>query len=603
MDPSHPTTQFFSKLRKLAATLESETAKLQHTFENRHKEADSETTARAMRGYHELNADIGNLKGQIQDQLSQQKTRVNEASDFIKSCRAMEMKVSKDIQTVRRHWEKYGYQAPGNTQRPNKTNGQETDADGETNSEEDEDGCQEEDEDQDGHFSSPPKPEQPVGDVLQTPQPSDFGLSDIQLKRALAGGADWCPEAPPMPEMSLPHPALNTPVPPMAMTPKWALRMDDDELQTPQMHDFGIAENTMCLNNDFTMALFQKNVDKPKRETQDIPTPVNSIMENLQTKANILESPEMPVLSTLGFKIKKSNGQCSPPAQAGGVPESPHRPGNLPTSPEVPVFQTPYMKRLVSSKKRQLEPVTIQTFDESHNFELPTPPRNGTTGSKCSWEYDVPEISILGADDRKMPEMPNLESVLGNSLQSKNAKILKMSEHEKLAGDPVISSLELDGPTQEFTLGTPRIRTSYDEPRTPEMPDLSSVTQDICKLLSQAQMKRTEVAVVQPNIRAEKDRRSPSPQILSTVSETEFQSLPGYLRQMTLSNLNKAVLNINSFIEQHGQAADFQMEQLKSIISVGAKAPVYILCLTELQRLKQVGGVRNTSVYKLVTHN
>lgn len=41
MDPSHPTTVFFSKLKKLAVTLETETAKLQHTFENRNNEADS----------------------------------------------------------------------------------------------------------------------------------------------------------------------------------------------------------------------------------------------------------------------------------------------------------------------------------------------------------------------------------------------------------------------------------------------------------------------------------------------------------------------------------------------------------------------------------
>ena len=105
----------------------------------------------------------------------------------------------------------------------------------------------------------------PFADVLRTPQLSDFGLSEMQLKRTLAG-AEWCAEVPPMPEMSLPHPSLNTPAPPpMPLTPKCALRMDDDELQTPQMHDFGISEHTMCLNNDFTMDLPRKNVEKPQR--------------------------------------------------------------------------------------------------------------------------------------------------------------------------------------------------------------------------------------------------------------------------------------------------------------------------------------------------
>lgn len=105
----------------------------------------------------------------------------------------------------------------------------------------------------------------PVTDVLRTPQLSDFGLSEMQLKRVLAG-AERCPEMPPMPGISISHPLLNTPgPPPMPITPKCALRMDDDELKTPQMHDFGISEHTRCLINDFTMDLFLKNNEKPQK--------------------------------------------------------------------------------------------------------------------------------------------------------------------------------------------------------------------------------------------------------------------------------------------------------------------------------------------------
>lgn len=71
----------------------------------------------------------------------------------------------------------------------------------------------------------------------------------------------------------------------------------------------------------------------------------------LLPSANSLESPEPPVFCTPGFKIKKTNGHCSPPAQGNGDPESPCCPGNLPTTPDVPAFQTPYMNRLVSTKK------------------------------------------------------------------------------------------------------------------------------------------------------------------------------------------------------------------------------------------------------------
>lgn len=41
---------------------------------------------------------------------------------------------------------------------------------------------------------------------------------------------------------------------------------------------------------------------------------------------------------------------------------------------------------------------------------------------------------------------------------------------------------ELDGQTQEFSLGTPCLRRTLEEPSTPEMPDFSSITQDICKV-------------------------------------------------------------------------------------------------------------------------
>ncbi|KAM7406912.1 hypothetical protein PAMA_002892 [Pampus argenteus] len=602
-----PTARFFAKFRKLAVTLETDTAKLQDAFDNRNNnDDDSETTAKAMRAYHELNCDVRNLKEQVQDQLAQQKAQEKDVSSFIKACRVMEQKVSGDIQRLKEHWEKYGYQPSRDTQRPNS---QESEAEDETldeNENKSADG-EEESQEESGESHSPAGPP-PFTDLLRTPQLSDFGLSEMQLKRTLAG-AEWCAEVPPMPELNLPHPTLNTPAPPpMPITPKCALRMDEDELQTPQMHDFGISEHTMCLNNDFTMDLFRKNVEKPQRPPQDLLVPpVNSLMEKLQTKADNLESPEPPVFCTPGFKLKKTNGHCTPSAQRDSDPEFPGCPGNMPTTPEVPSFKTPYMNRLVSTKKsaRQPEPINMQADDDSHTFEIPT--HNAATGSKRAWEYDVPEMSIIGVEDKQMPEMPNLESVLGNSLQSRSAKMAKkFNEFENVAKDPTVNRLELDGPTQQFSLGTPCIRRGFQEPSTPEMPDLSSVTQDICKLVSQTHLKKAAMAVVQPHVKPEKDQNSSlhSDVTLSLVSESEFQSLPSYLRQMTLYNLNQAVHNINKFMaECRGEKTEFQMGELWRITNVGTKTPVYILCLSELKRLEHVRGAKNTSVYKLNSHN
>lgn len=59
------------------------------------------------------------IQGQVQNQLAQQKVQENEVNTFIKACRLMEQRVSKDIQTLTEHWEKYGYQVPRDAQRPN----------------------------------------------------------------------------------------------------------------------------------------------------------------------------------------------------------------------------------------------------------------------------------------------------------------------------------------------------------------------------------------------------------------------------------------------------------------------------------------------------
>ncbi|XP_028249701.1 SKA complex subunit 3 isoform X2 [Parambassis ranga] len=601
------TTQFFAKLKKLAKTLESETAKLQDSFENRNnREDDSEAAAKAIQVYHELNSDVGNTKGEIQGHLAQQKARASDVGKFIKACTVIEQKVSKDIQALKQQWDKYGYQAPGTTKLPTKPKVAEVEHEDEDETNSAEEGSREEDEGND--LSSPPKVEPPIVDILKTPQPADFGLSEIDLKRALARAKN-CSDVSPMPVVSIPQLSLQTPAPPMALTPKWALRMEDAELQTPQMRDFGISEHTLCLNNDFTMDLFRKNAEISLRPPQDLPVPpVNSLIESLQTKVDTLESPEPPELYTLDLKIKKTNSHCSPPAQSNNDPESPCCPDNLLATPEVPVFQTPFLNRLVSTNKSAPQPEPVNTHandddDESQTFELPTPPHNGRNGSKCTWEYNVPDISGLGMEDMEIPEMPKLESVFGKSLQNRNAKNLKIDPGEEMTKDPTVSILELDGPTQEFSLGTPRIRMNYGEFGTPEMPDFTSVTQDICKLVSQAQLKTANT--MNTHVKSEKGRRSPPHRAatLSLVSENEFQSLPSYLKQMTVHNINKAVNNINKFIEEHrGEPSELQMEELRKIISVGTTAPVYILCLTELKRLKHIGGVRNTSVYKLITH-
>uniref|UniRef100_A0A673BHL7 Spindle and kinetochore associated complex subunit 3 n=1 Tax=Sphaeramia orbicularis TaxID=375764 RepID=A0A673BHL7_9TELE len=450
---------------------------------------------------------------EIQGQLTEQRAQLNEVCSFIKACGVMEQRVSEDIKRLKTHWENYGYQAPKDIHKTNKSEVEDKTGDENENKSTGEEEDTQEDAEVDHSSASPPAlGAPPCADPLRTPQLSDFGLSEMQLKRALVG-AEWCSEAPPMPEMSLPHPSLNTPaLPPMAITPKRALRMDEDELLTPQMHDFGISEHTMCLNNDFTMDLRRKNVEKSQRQTDrqtDKPWQKHNLLGRVSSTD--LESPEPPVFCTPGLKIKKTNGQCPQNPQENGDPESPHCHGNLATTPEVPEFKTPYMNRLVSTKK------VLRTF-----------------------------VYVI-------------------------LYVLKLYIEKDFLKFDLNASCITDRP-RNLTWETPCVRRVYEEPSTPEMPDLSSVTQDISATLS-------------------------------VVSENEFQGLPSYMRQMTLHSLNQAVQNINTFMTQcRGEQTEFQMEEMRKMINFGTKTPVFILCLTELKRLDHVKGARNTSVFKLNTH-
>lgn len=53
----------------------------------------------------------------IWDQLAEQKEQENEVNNFIKACRVMEQRVTKDVHAIRTHLEKYGYKAPCDSQR------------------------------------------------------------------------------------------------------------------------------------------------------------------------------------------------------------------------------------------------------------------------------------------------------------------------------------------------------------------------------------------------------------------------------------------------------------------------------------------------------
>lgn len=64
-----------------------------------------------------------------------------------------------------------------------------------------------------------------------------------------------------------------------------------------------------------------------------------------------MESPEVPVFSTFDLKIKTRVGPLDTVFNGTTEPQSPTRPSNAAATPELPVFETPYINKLISAKK------------------------------------------------------------------------------------------------------------------------------------------------------------------------------------------------------------------------------------------------------------
>ncbi|XP_036397273.1 spindle and kinetochore-associated protein 3 [Megalops cyprinoides] len=617
---------FFGKLRSLAVLLETETANLQQEY----MDTDNDNTEEAERILHELHTEVRDLQGQVQGQLACCEAEGKEMRKFMQNCLVLKQRTTEDIHRLKKHFEKYGYRPPTSTQMQLEVQDQEGEGVA-TGTQE-----QEKKEDQE-HLPSmtPVKIPPPAStDPMRTPRLSDFGLSEANFREwsNLGKSLGEVPQAPCMTAPTLA--ATSQPV--LPKTPKCALRMDEEAL-TPRLEDFGITEHTMCLNNDFTMDLLRKKDSKPcrsvagcgnpeaaQRPEQHTPAPASSTHSSETSET--MDSPEPPSLMTPGFKLKKTQACLSTPPNEDADPQHPVRPGHGRSTPEVPVFETPYVVKFLNVVKSRERDHCTDADQEEKPRPNEHPSSSRAPDASGVWTRDVPDLPLrLSQTDEPTPEMPTLEMFLGNSFPHRTRADGKLLPEEKGAGE----QLGLNGETppslecheiytQEWRLATPPGRADCTmDPRTPEMPDVSSVTQDIFKLVSQCNTKAS--APVDSNL---KPGAKPNPkaaaltaatagkenwsQGLAPVSEKEFMSLPGYLRQMQLSSLNQAIQKISDALEDGHSGGDadssvFPIEDLRRITGVGLKAPIYFLCLTELKRLAYVQGEGASAVYRVLT--
>ncbi|XP_016143951.1 potassium/sodium hyperpolarization-activated cyclic nucleotide-gated channel 1-like [Sinocyclocheilus grahami] len=164
---------------------------------------------------------------------------------------------------------------------------------------------------------------------------------------------------------------------------------------------------------------------------------------------------------------------------------SPPRLNNCPSTPELPAFETPFVSKLIKKDDRQEESDRHRTSQEG-SFHLPDLSNTNTAPS-----FDAPEMpKVLCYEDKAIPEMLTLQSLFGSSLAFKNASDdasgMKMGADQVLDLKQTPVQIHENGFNQDWCLATPKVRVMFPtEPCTPEMPDISSVTQDILKLVAQ----------------------------------------------------------------------------------------------------------------------
>ncbi|XP_023655584.2 SKA complex subunit 3 isoform X3 [Paramormyrops kingsleyae] len=593
----------FGKLRNLALLLETETAELHRAHKNPHHEG-TEGTVKVL---HELHTEVRDLKVQVRDQLVCCRVEDREMRSFMQACMVLKQRTTEDLRLLRRHYEKYGYKAPSEV----KGHKDDQKAEKTQESKDSEEEEQEVEEEREQHLAvdgetdaapvcmTPAKPPPRTADPMRTPRLSDFGLSGFHLLAPLGEPAPPVAFAPPTAE----PPALSS-LPRVPKTPKCALKMDEEAL-TPRLEDFGISEHTMCLNNDFTMDLLRK---KPSRLHSDavtsvdldpVPSPKldNYLLSPMpasvtsDSEANDVASPQPPALCTPGLKITKTKSHA-----ASLLDSDTTQLPDLHLTPEPPAFETPYVKKLVRDEEAR--------------------PSKVFSSRSFVYQPDIPRMPVRATPkDENTLEMPTLELFLSSC--PRNADGASPLVTNKASGgsfglkEPLLPDLGANRELQdhERTLLSPPGQSSLaPHPKTPDMPDISSFTQDIFKLISQDNITSASAITATPKTTALQSatpsRKENRVQALNLVLEEEFWGLPGYLRQMPLSSLNQAIGKINTALEgrQWGGSTEpglFLLDELTSITGAGLKAHVYFLCLTELKRLECVLGEGSSSVFRV----
>ncbi|NXK50883.1 SKA3 protein, partial [Chauna torquata] len=239
---------FFGKLRALALTLEKEAKQLERALRGEDADYEDESPIRVL---HDLHCEIRTLKEDVNASLGKSCSERQEIHDFMKASEILMQRNAADLGKIRELFQKYGY----------KPHVKDVNSDSKV--------FVQNKSDQEKANDVPHLPactENPLvpRDPLRNPQLSDFGLSQYAFSRpwSVVNGQHV---ANAHQENSKNKTPLKTHTPCiLPKTPKCMLKMDDYECLTPKLEHFGISEHTMCMNEDYTMALIHKTAKTSK---------------------------------------------------------------------------------------------------------------------------------------------------------------------------------------------------------------------------------------------------------------------------------------------------------------------------------------------------
>ncbi|XP_060988989.1 spindle and kinetochore-associated protein 3 [Dama dama] len=298
-----PIRGFCGKLRSLAVTLDSETARLQRALDGEDSEDFEDCPMRVL---HDLNSEVRILKDDVNILLDKANLESQENIGFIKATKILMKKNSMDIMKIKEVFQKYGY-----TPRAKKNSVDEQEV---TDSKPESSECE-----------RPVKPD--VKDNLldsaaastsvsekspRSPQLSDFGLERYIVSQVL-------PNPPQAVNNQKEEPKILTPFSKYSLvkTPKCALKMDDFECVTPKLEHFGISEYTMCLNDDYTIGLKNVKTNSDTIETEPVPSDNVFATPGLITQplgkndAEHTHSPLAPTFCTPGLKVPSTKSSTA----------------------------------------------------------------------------------------------------------------------------------------------------------------------------------------------------------------------------------------------------------------------------------------------------